>query len=443
MSTIKSFAVLSLTLITLTPACGGDTPSGGGKSPTDAVTLEIFSWWTSEGEAEALDALINAQRARDPKIKFVNIAVVNVGLDPQVELYKRMGLTQEGNPDPAAKANPPDLMQWDLYGVEDSWRAKGIDFASLNSVYDSEGWRGKYYPFLTKDMEYDGQILAQPVGLHRENGLMFNRQMLRDHNIAEASLTSWDGFLAACARLKEAGKTCLAVTQEGWVAWIMFRSVAAMTMGGEKFHALLTGAGDPNDPAVETAVQNFKKLIDLGYVGGWDNERKAPVAEWGWNRVREEGWDQAAKDVHAGRAAFFLHGDWAVGLYKSLGWTDTELGVMAAPGTQGLFVYGADGFLVPSASKNVSASREVVRTWGAPATLAKFNKIKGSTPPRPDVDLTGDPLAMAVAADLKQARYVMQVPVLSENENLATELASGRFSVAAAVADIRAGIAKR
>lgn len=433
--------VLALTSALLTVGCG----EGAGPTSNDgpATTIELFSWWTAPGEAEALDALLAAQRAKSSKVQFKNIAVVNTGLDPQEELFRRMGLNPMGEPDPSLVPSPPDLMQWDLYSVEAQWRSKGVKFASLSAIHDSEGWRGKYYPFLTKDMEFEGQILSQPVGLHRENSLFFNRQMLRDQGIAESSLDGWDGLLAACVVLKQAGKTCISATQEGWVNWILFRSVAAMTLGPAKFHALFHGTGDRNDPAVATAVERYKSLFDQGYVGGWDNATSAPSAAHGWANVRHEGWDEAAKDVHRGRAAFFFHGDWAVGLYKSLGWTSADLGVRAAPGSNGLFVYGADGFLVPATSKNPGVALEVLRVWGAPAALAAFNKAKGSTPPRPDVDLSDDPLANAVASDLKAATYIMQVPVLTMHDDLMADIAAGKVAVEAGIATLRGALPTR
>jgi glucose/mannose transport system substrate-binding protein len=427
--------------------CGGDgastsTPMQGTTAP---ATLEIFSWWTNAGEAEALDALLSTPGVREAKLQFKNIAVANVGLDPQEELFRRMGLNAMGEPDPSIKADPPDLMQWDLYSVQRQWRDKGIKFRSLSAVFDGEGWRGKFYPFLSRDMEFDGQILSLPVGLHRENSLFFNRQLLRDSGVAEASLTSIDGLLAACETLKSTGKVCLATTQEGWVTRLIFRAVLAMTMGAKKFEAFVTGAGDPNDPALTAAVAHYKKLFDNGYVGGWDNTAKAASNQLGWQFVRESDWAEAAKDVHRGRAAFYIHGDWAVGLYKSLGWTATDLGVMAAPGSQGLFIYGADGFLVPDAGKNPDAAMKVVRSWGSPQALAAFNKAKGSTPPRTDVDLSDDPLAAKVASDLKAAEIVMQVPPIAgeDNEDLFSHFAAGMVTADEVVAAIRTHLPKK
>jgi glucose/mannose transport system substrate-binding protein len=426
-------------LMAVASACSDEQPPPDGQKP--APQVELFSWWTAEGEAQALDALLNAHRARKPDVRFENIAVQNRGVDPQTELFKRLGLNAMGQPDATLVADPPELIQYDLYGVQVDFIDKGVEFASLDALYTSEGWQTHLYSFLNEEIRFGGHYLALPVGLHRENSLFYNRQMLRDHGVSESSLTSWQGFVDACEKLKAAGKTCLALTREGWVNSILYYNVAAMTLGAQKYHTLYTGKGDPNDPQLETVARNYLSLFEKGYVGGWDPAAKTFTAAWGWNHVREEGWDEAAKDVHRGQAAFYLHGDWAVGLYKSLGWTQTELGVMAAPGTRALFIYGADGFLVPAKSDQRAAVEEVLRTWGSPATLAAFNKAKGSTPPRPDVDLSGDPLAAAVATDLKQATFTMRVPQVGDPGEVLIEAAAGTKTLDELVAAIRASFA--
>ena len=380
----------------------------------DGETLiEIFSWWTAEGEAEALDALISAHTDDHPDVEFVNIAVQNVGQDPAQALNERMGLDENGEADDSIEYNPPGLMQWDLYNVS-TWTDQGIEFLSLDEVYEDEGWKGKLYDFLESDIEIGGEILSLPVGLHRENGMFFNREILSDNDIEEDSLTDWDGLMAACEILKEAEVTCISLTQEDWVNMILFRTVAAMTMGPANFETYFGLEGEADDEDIAEVVANYQLLLESGYVGGWDNENEEPTKAWGWENVRTEGWDEAAKDVHRGEAAFYAHGDWAVGVYKSLGWSSEDFGVIAAPGTEDLFVYGADGFLAPQGGDNTEAVMDVVRTWGSPETLAAFNKAKGSTPPRPDVDLDDDAVAAAVADDLKNATHVMRVPGWSD-----------------------------
>ena len=54
------------------PAEGGEEADGGGK-------LEVFSWWTSGGEAAALDALFQAYNAAYPEVEIINATVAGGG----------------------------------------------------------------------------------------------------------------------------------------------------------------------------------------------------------------------------------------------------------------------------------------------------------------------------------------------------------------------------
>jgi glucose/mannose transport system substrate-binding protein len=425
------------TLAAAGPAC---------KRPSDplarAAELELFSWWTAEGERQALEALLNAHRARRPDVQIANIAVPNKSVDPERVLNWRMGLDDRGLPDRRIVPHPPSLVQWDLYDVSGRWLNKGVHFIPLDDLFKSAGLPGKLYDFLARDLRQNdqaGHYLGLPIGLHRENSLIFDRRALRELGIAESSLRSWDGFLAACETVKRAGRTCLALTQESWVNAIVFRAVAAATMGREKFRAFFGRQGDRNDPALVTAVQSYKALFDRGYVGGWDNQRRRFVDQRGWAHVRPEGWAEAARDVHRGQAVFFIHGDWSVGVCRALGWTAEQLGVAPAPGTEGLFLVGVDGFLIPEGADNRDLAMDVLRTWTQPSTLAAYNFAKGSTPPRPDIDLSADPLA-TTARDLAKAAVVMTPPIFLPADTDLLRHAAGDETLEQAVNALRAAL---
>lgn len=426
---------VALALAGAGPGCRRQADRSGPGRPAE---LELFSWWTEAGsEKQALDVLVAAHRARRPNVQFANLGVPNKTTDPEQVLNWRMGLDARGLPDRRIIPHPPALVQWDLYDLRGRWLDKGVRFVPLDDLFRAEGWQGKLYPFLDRDLPLGGHHLGLPVGLHRENSLVFNRALLRALGIAEASLQSWEGLLAACEVVKRAGRTCLALTQESWVNAIAFRSVAAAAMGPEKFRAFFGRRGDREDPSVPAVLARYKLLFDRGFAGGWDETARAPVAEWGWHRVRKEGWLAAARDVHAGRAAFFLHGDWAAGPLRSLGWTSAELGVTVAPGTQGLFVFGVDGFLIPEGGGHRDLAMDVLRTWGQPSVLAAFARAKGAIPPRPDVDLSADPLAAATARDLAAARVVTTPAIFLPADTQLLQYVAGTGTLEAAVAALR------
>jgi glucose/mannose transport system substrate-binding protein len=391
-------------------------------SPTDAPTtteLEIFSWWIAPGEAEALDALIGAHHDRFPDVTLSNVVIPNINAGPEDQLQLRL-FGDETTP-----ASPPDLMQWNVDSVKARWIDRGAQFASLDEVFAAEQWEDKVRPEILEHCKVDGHYIFVPVGLHRQNSMMFAKQVLADAGVTSVP-TTWDEFKAACEQVQAAGKTCLAVTQEAWVQNLLLTNVAIMTMGTEGYASYFGGTGDRDDPRIDEVATNMDYVLD-NFVGGRAS-------------MRMNGWDEAAKDLFRGDAAFYLHGDWVVGLYKTLGWSERDFGVMATPGGPSLFVYTADGFMIPADSTHVEASLEVVRTFGAATTLAKFAAAKGASPPRTDVDVGADPIAAGVYAELQGATHLVPMTTGRVSEEDFRAFLSKQMNASAFAAAVRASM---
>jgi ABC-type glycerol-3-phosphate transport system substrate-binding protein len=430
-------ASIGLVLLSLCVSACKKAPERGGLGRV--ADLEVFSGWTTL-ETPALDVLVKAHRTRRPNIQLANIAVPNRTNDPEQVLNWRMGLDAQGRPDRRIIPHPPSLMLWDIYDLQARWLDQGVRFVPLDELFASEGWTGKFYDFLEPDLKKGGHYVNVPLGMSRENTLIFNRRLLRDLHVAEASLSTWEGLLAACEVVKRAGRTCLSLTQESWVNAIAFRSVAAAVMGPARFRAFFGRQGDRDEPSLVAAVQAYKALFQRGYVGGWDNRRRLPSAAWGWEHVRKDGWVAAVRDVHDGRAAFCLHGDWGVWILRELGWGPGELGVVVAPGTQGLVLVDVDGALIPVGGGDGDLALDVLRTWGQPATLATFARVTGDSPPRPDVLVEDNPLLDFVRRDLRAGAVPMTPPIFLPADAELLAYLAGTRTLEQAVSALRAAL---
>src|SRR6516164_257999 len=131
----------------------------------DANKLEVFSWWTSGGEAAALDALFNVYKKQNPGIEIINAAVAGGGGSAaRPVLQTRLA----GN-------NPPDTWQthpgFELLGqyVEPGY------CEPITEVYKSDGW-DKAFPkeLVANLMTKDRKIYAVLAGIHRGNVLWYN-----------------------------------------------------------------------------------------------------------------------------------------------------------------------------------------------------------------------------------------------------------------------------
>jgi len=268
----------------------------------------------------------------------------------------------------------------------------GVEFQSLDALAEAEGWRTKFRSDVLSICTVNGRLIGVPVGLHRLNTFMYNKQVLA---AANATLpTSWDTFITACQAVKASGKACLTMSNESWVQNIVMRGVLMMTFNDvERYRRFSNGSGDINDPLVDQAAANYLELIN-NYV-----DRAAINST--------PSWSAAAGELYAGDAAFYMHGDWAVGYLKALGWDDADFGAIAVPGSQQLFVYGVDAFYLPQSSKEPAAALEVARAFGSVSAQTNFNRVKGSTSGRTDLNIADDPISAGTYADLQNATVVI------------------------------------
>jgi glucose/mannose transport system substrate-binding protein len=96
----------------------------------DGNTLEVFSWWTSPGEAAALQTLFDAFTAANPDVEIVNSAVAGgAGVNAQAVLQTRL----QGN-------EPPDSWQTHV-GRElvDRYVVPGY-CEPITDLFTAEGW---------------------------------------------------------------------------------------------------------------------------------------------------------------------------------------------------------------------------------------------------------------------------------------------------------------
>jgi glucose/mannose transport system substrate-binding protein len=168
--------------------------------------LEVFSWWTSGGEAAALNELFNVYKKQDPGVEIVNATVAGGGGSAaRPVLQTRL-----------AGGNPPDSWQahpgCELLGqyVEPGY------CEPITDLYKSGGW-DKAFPkeLVANLMTKDRKIYAVPAGIHRGNVLWYNTKLLEKYGIKVADKMNFDEFFAACDKLKAAGIPAIGVGDSG------------------------------------------------------------------------------------------------------------------------------------------------------------------------------------------------------------------------------------
>ncbi|MER3458024.1 MAG: ABC transporter substrate-binding protein [Chloroflexota bacterium] len=347
----------------LVAACGpqpGAQPTAAPAQPTTPPTaekkLEIFSWWTTGGEAAGLEKLYEIYRRQNPGVEIINATVAGgAGFQAKAVLKTRM----LGN-------DPPDSFQVHMgHELIDTWVTTGY-MEPLDDLYKSEGW-DKVFPQGVLDIvSYDGHYWSVPVNIHRANVLWYNKKVFEANNLQPP--TTFDEFFQVAEALKAKGITPLALGDVGiWASTHLFETVLIGTMGAEKYKGLWTGQTDWNGPEVKQALETMKRM--LTYV----NADHSSLS-----------WDQANQLVIDGKAGMTIMGDWVDADNLAKGFKDS--GWAPAPGNKGIYDALSDTFGLPKGAKHREQALAWLKLVGSKEGQEAFNPKKGSICARTDCD---------------------------------------------------------
>ena len=358
-------SVALLLVVALAVACGDDdeeegTPTGTGPTGTGAGLsgeLEIFSWWTTGGEAAGLQALFDLYPDACPgDVEIVNATVAGGGgAQARQVLTTRM----QG-------ADPPGSFQVHMgHELIDTWVTSDY-MEPLDDLFAEEGWNDIFPQGVLDIVSYEGHPYSVPVNIHRANVLWYNTAVFEANNIDPPE--SFDDFFAAADTLKAAGITPLALGDvEVFAATQLLETTLIGTLGADAYNGLWTGDTDWASSEVTGALDNLKKM--LTYV---NNDHSSLT------------WDQANQLVIDGDAAMTIMGDWLEGDNKAKDFTD--YGWIPAPGTSGIYDALSDTFGMPKGAPNPDAVDCWLKLVGSKEGQEAFNPLKGSVCARTDCD---------------------------------------------------------
>ena len=325
----------------------------------EAGTLEVFSWWTSPGEAAALQTLFDAFLAANEGVEIVNATVAGGGgVNAQAVLQTRL----QGNQPPDSWQTHPGRELVDRYVVPGYCEP-------IADLFEEEGWAEVMPEGLVNSASWESEPYSVPVNVHRGNTLWYNKQVLADAGVEIGDTMTVDEFFTALDALQSAGVTPLAFSnQEGFQGTQMYESTLLGVAGPEAYQALFNGEMSWQEQGARDAADIYARLLD--YV----NDDFTALT-----------WDAAIAMVIEGRAGFNSMGDWAYGEVVAKDAVD-NIGWVSHPGTAGSFVLVVDSFTLPVGAPNAENAREWLRVIGSKEAQEAFNPLKGSIAARTDVN---------------------------------------------------------
>ena len=339
-----------------------------------AAEVEVLHWWTSGGEAAALEVLKKDLEGKGVTWKDMPVA----GGGGEAAMTALRARVTGGNAPTAVQALGFDITDWAKQGV----------VGDLSDVAAKENWDKVIPTALQKFSKYDGKWIAAPVNVHSTNWVWINKSALEA--AGGAAPKTWDELVAVLDAMKANGITPLAHGGQPWQDATIFDGVL-LSLGNDFYKAAMVDL-DPAALGGEKMVEAFRRLAKLRtYVD--DN-------------FSGRDWNLASAMVIEGKGGMQMMGDWAKGEFLKAGKVPgADFVCIRFPGTQGSVTFNSDQFMmfkVGDGSKE--AQLQMASAIESPSFQSAFNVVKGSVPARTDVsDAAFDDCGKKGIADLAEA----------------------------------------
>ena len=319
-------------------------------APVAASQVEVLHWWTSGGEAKAVEVLKSEWTKQGNQ--WNDFAVQGGGGKSAMTVLKSRALA----------ANPPEAAHLKGYELKE-WAGLGF-LRDLSPMAEHLGWYSQMPPMVRATLSQNGALMAVPTGIHRVNWLWLNRKVFEQQKLTPP--TSWAQFVTVADQLKKRGITPLAIGNEPWQLAVLFETVA-LGEGGKEFYrkafleqdsATLTG---PDMVRVLTRFQQLRAYVPQKYAG--------------------LKWHQATNLLESGGAAMQVMGDWVKGELSAGNYRPGEdIACLPSPGSTGLFSYNLDSIAMfkQRDPAQLQAQGDLAQLLMTPKFQEEFNRVKGS-----------------------------------------------------------------
>lgn len=329
-------------------------------APVAASQVEVLHWWTSGGEAKAVEVLKSEWTKQGNQ--WNDFAVQGGGGKSAMTVLKSRALA----------ANPPEAAHLKGYELKE-WAGLGF-LRDLTPMAEHLGWYSQMPPMVRATLSQNGALMAVPTGIHRVNWLWLNRKVFERNKLTPP--TSWAQFVTVADQLRKRGITPLAIGNEPWQLAVLFETVA-LGEGGKEFYrkafleqdsATLTG---PDMVQVLTRFQQLRAYVPQKYAG--------------------LKWHQATNLLESGGAAMQVMGDWVKGELSAGNYRPGEdIACLPSPGSAGLFSYNLDSIAMfkQRDPAQLQAQGDLAQLLMTPQFQEEFNRVKGSIPALTNPDMS-------------------------------------------------------
>lgn len=293
-------------------------------------------------------------------------------------------------------ADAPDLANW-YAGNRMAPFVNAGQFLDVTDVWDQNGLN-ETLSSAAASMTIDGKKWGIPYTYYQW-GIYYNRDAYKAAGVdlpGENGVT-WDQFVSNCEKFKAAGIDCLTTgTKALWPGAGIFDYMSLRTNGYEWHMDLTSGKVEWTSPETRKVFAEWAKIQP--YITA--------------NHAAID-WQDAAALLVQGKAANYVMGNFAVGVFKEGGMTNDNLGFMVfpeiTPGLPRAEEAPTDTIHIPAGAKNVEDAKKFLAFVASADAQTKLNAAIGQLPTNKNSTVAADdPFISAGFASLSNAYALAQ-----------------------------------
>lgn len=270
-------------------------------------------------------------------------------------------------------ADAPDLANWYAGNRMAPFVAAG-QFMDVTDVWEANGL-GDALASAKASMTIDGKQWGVPYTYYQW-GIYFNRDAYKAAGVEVPA--TWDDFVANCEKFAAAGIDCLTTgTKALWPGAGIFDYMSLRTNGYEWHMDLANGKIAWTDQSVKDVFAQWARIQPF------ITKNHAAID-----------WQDAAALLVQGKAANYVMGNFAVGVFKEGGMTNDNLGFMVfpeiTPGIPRAEEAPTDTIHIPAGAKNVDDAKKFLAFVASADAQTKLNAAIGQLPTNKNSTVAAD-----------------------------------------------------
>lgn len=340
----RTFTSLSLAALVAGTALSA-APSYAQQAP------EIWTYWASGAEANALQALTDVANAEHPDTLLGSRVITGNTAEMRAALQTSF---LGGNPPAVYQSG----MAQELKSFVDAGRLAAID-----DVFADVDGAANFPDGVKRVITFDDHVYGIPLNIHLVSNVFYNKKIFDELGLVPP--TNAEEFQTVGQALRDAGYQALG--NAGGPGWTMYTTYPFLyaALGADDYYALGSGEIPFTDPRIKEALQSFTDTYVANFMKDWT----------GYS------WSDTGAQFAEGKVAMYEMGDWLSAYLADAGMVAGEdFDSFPAPGLDGAVIIQMD-LLALTAQENEAATlagKNFLRSAAGPAGQEAFNLKKGS-----------------------------------------------------------------